>query len=48
VPADDKKNARLIVSEILIRTLKKLDMSYPEPDEARHEELDEMRKELGA
>jgi len=30
VPADDKKNMRLIVGQILIEELKKLDMSYPE------------------
>ena len=47
VPADDKKNAHLIISEILIATLKKLDMAYPQPTEARHEELMQIRKELG-
>lgn len=30
VPADDKKNMRLIVGQILIEELKKLNMSYPE------------------
>lgn len=31
VPADDKENARLIISRVVVETLKKLDMSYPEP-----------------
>ena len=30
VPADDKENARLIVSQIIVDTLKGLKMSYPE------------------
>jgi PPK2 family polyphosphate:nucleotide phosphotransferase len=30
VPADDKKNMRLIVGQILIEELKKMNMSYPE------------------
>jgi polyphosphate kinase 2 (PPK2 family) len=29
VPADDKKNARLIVSQIILETMKELGMSYP-------------------
>ena len=32
VPADDKENARVIVSQIILDTLKKLRMSYPETD----------------
>ncbi|MFN8347602.1 MAG: polyphosphate kinase 2 family protein [Spirosomataceae bacterium] len=36
VPADDKKNMRLIVGQILIEELKKLDMSYPETTSERH------------
>ncbi len=39
IPADDKKNMRLMVGQILISELKKMDMSYPEADEKRHEEL---------
>lgn len=46
VPADDKRNARLIVSEIVIDTLRKLPMSYPEVGEKRRRELAEIRKEL--
>jgi PPK2 family polyphosphate:nucleotide phosphotransferase len=46
VPADDKKNARLIISEIIVDTLKQLKMSYPQPDKARLEELRAIRKRL--
>jgi PPK2 family polyphosphate:nucleotide phosphotransferase len=42
IPADDKKNMRLIISQIIIDNLKKLDMSYPEADEARHAELQKL------
>ena len=46
VPADDKPNARLIVSRIVVDTLDALDMSYPEPDAARRRELQAIRKRL--
>ncbi|MCF0057509.1 polyphosphate kinase 2 family protein [Dyadobacter sp. CY356] len=39
VPADDKKNMRLIVGSIIIEELKKMDMDYPEVSPARAEEL---------
>lgn len=39
IPADDKKNMRLIVAQIMIENLKQLKMSYPEPDEARKQTL---------
>ncbi len=39
VPADDKKNMRLIVAKIIVENLKELKMSYPEPDEARKQTL---------
>jgi PPK2 family polyphosphate:nucleotide phosphotransferase len=39
VPADDKKNMRLIVAKVIVERLKKLKMSYPEPDEARKQTL---------
>ena len=29
VPADDKQNARLIVSQLIVETLDALDMHYP-------------------
>ncbi len=46
IPADDKLNARLIISSIILDTLKKLKMSYPETDETRLRELSEIRKLL--
>ena len=46
VPADDKKNARLIVAQVLLNLLEKLKMTYPETSEARGRELLEIRKEL--
>ncbi|MFN2442336.1 MAG: ADP-polyphosphate phosphotransferase [Thermoanaerobaculia bacterium] len=46
VPADDKKNARLIISEILLDAFKDLKMSYPEPSAARREELQAIRERL--
>ena len=46
VPADDKPNARLIVSRIVVETLKALDMAYPQPDAPRRRELSTLRKLL--
>ena len=46
VPADVKKNARLIVSQIILDTMKELGMSYPTVDQARVKELQAIRKEL--
>ncbi|MDP1637399.1 MAG: polyphosphate kinase 2 family protein [Candidatus Nitrotoga sp.] len=46
VPADDKKNARLIVSQIILDTLSGLDLAYTQPDAARLEQLQEMREIL--
>jgi len=46
VPADSKKNARLIISQIIVDTMKELGMSYPTVDEARVKELQAIRKEL--
>jgi PPK2 family polyphosphate:nucleotide phosphotransferase len=46
VPADDKPNARLIVSRIIVETLKRLDMAYPQPDAKRRRELLALRKLL--
>src|ERR1017187_5008642 len=44
VPADDKLNARLIISRIVLETLKDLQMSYPKPDAKRVKELQSFRK----
>jgi len=46
VPADDKKNARLIISEIILETMKELKLSYPTVSKERRKELEEIRKEL--
>jgi PPK2 family polyphosphate:nucleotide phosphotransferase len=46
VPADDKPNARLIVAEVVVRTLDALDMAYPKPDPARRRELLSLRRQL--
>ncbi len=46
VPADDKENARLIVSQIILDTLDGLDMAYPVTTAERHQELQLIRKQL--
>jgi PPK2 family polyphosphate:nucleotide phosphotransferase len=46
VPADDKENARLIVSQIILDTLKGLEMTYPEMGAGRREELRSIRERL--
>jgi PPK2 family polyphosphate:nucleotide phosphotransferase len=39
VPADDKKNARLIISKIILDTFNSLKMHYPKTDAKRRQEL---------
>ena len=46
VPADDKENARLIISQIILDTLKSLKLGYPEPGKAHRRELQSIRKLL--
>jgi len=46
VPADDKENARLIISQIILDTLDSLKMKYPEPSKAHRAELQSIRKSL--
>lgn len=46
VPADDKRNARLIVSRIVLDTLAQLPLSYPKSDAGRRRELRSLRKQL--
>jgi PPK2 family polyphosphate:nucleotide phosphotransferase len=46
VPADDKENARLIVSQVVLDTMDRLKMSYPASDAARLKELRAIRKRL--
>ena len=47
VPADDKQNARLIVSQIVLDTLEGLGMSYPQTSDERRHELLSIREKLG-
>jgi PPK2 family polyphosphate:nucleotide phosphotransferase len=46
VPADDKENARLIVSCIVLDTLEGLEMTYPKTSAERRQELQAIRKRL--
>jgi PPK2 family polyphosphate:nucleotide phosphotransferase len=46
VPADDKYNARLIVSRVVIDAMQSLDLSYPKLTPDRLSELQAIRKEL--
>ena len=46
VPADDKENAQLIVSHIVLETMKELKMEYPKTGATRRKELEEIRKRL--
>jgi PPK2 family polyphosphate:nucleotide phosphotransferase len=46
VPADDKDNARLIVSQIVLDVLKGLKMAYPKTTAKRRRELKAIRKRL--
>ena len=46
VPADDKRNARLLISRIILDTLGGLRMTYPKPDAKRRVELEQIRARL--
>ena len=46
VPADDKENARLAISHIIIETLQRLQLSYPKVTRARRRELEAIRRGL--
>ena len=46
VPADDKENARLIVSQIVLDSLHELKMAYPKTTAKRRRELESIRKLL--
>ena len=48
VPADDKPNARLIVSHIIVDTLRGLHLEYPRLDAERRRELQAIRRLLVA
>ncbi|MGC2458872.1 MAG: ADP-polyphosphate phosphotransferase [Gallionellaceae bacterium] len=46
VPADDKENARLIISQAILDAFKALKMSYPKTDAQRRQELLSIRQQL--
>jgi len=46
VPADDKENAHLIISQIILDLFKRLDLRLPSADKARQKELQSMRDAL--
>ncbi len=46
VPADDKKNARLIISKIILDNFNALKMHYPETDANQQQELLAIRQQL--
>ncbi|MDR3668717.1 MAG: polyphosphate kinase 2 family protein [Ignavibacteriaceae bacterium] len=48
VPADDKENTRLLVSRILLETMKKLNLTYPKTDDSHEKELQSIREQLSA
>jgi PPK2 family polyphosphate:nucleotide phosphotransferase len=46
VPADDKLNARLIISQVVLNALNDLKLAYPKTDEAQARELRTLRRKL--
>jgi Polyphosphate kinase 2 (PPK2) len=46
VPADDKENARLIVSRIVLDTFEALKMTYPKTSAKRRREFQLIRRRL--
>jgi PPK2 family polyphosphate:nucleotide phosphotransferase len=46
IPADDKENTHLIISQIILDTLKGLKMAYPKPNAKHKQELQSVRKLL--
>ncbi|MEZ4775168.1 MAG: polyphosphate kinase 2 family protein [Bacteroidia bacterium] len=46
IPADDKNNMRLIVSQVILDHMNQLDMRYPEVDETRKSEFARFREML--
>ena len=46
VPADDKRNARLIISGVLLKVLGELNLRYPKTDARRRVELKRLRRLL--
>ncbi len=46
IPADDKKNARLLISQVVVDVLSELKLSYPKVSAARRKELLKLRQQL--
>lgn len=46
VPADDKNNARLLISQIILETFESIDMHYPETGDEHRRELLSIRDQL--
>jgi hypothetical protein len=46
VPADDKENARLVISQVILEALDKLKLSYPKPSREQLKDLKEIRRRL--
>ena len=46
VPADDKKNARLIISRVIVSTLEGLKLKYPPVNAQRRRRLQAIRRTL--
>jgi PPK2 family polyphosphate:nucleotide phosphotransferase len=46
VPADDKNNSRLIVSQIVLETLESMHLAFPKTDAARRKALQSIRAQL--
>ena len=46
IPADDKENARLLISQIFLEALDGLKMNYPKSNPKRERELQEIRRQL--
>jgi polyphosphate kinase 2 (PPK2 family) len=46
VPADEKRNARLIVSQIIVETMKSLRIDYPVADKRHLKELKKIKRAL--
>ncbi len=46
IPADNKRNARLIISHIIVEAMKTIDMHYPKASPEHREELQRIRETL--
>ena len=46
VPADNKWFTRIVVSSVIVETLRSLDLAFPKVDEAKRRELEAARKLL--